>query len=153
MNDEHDNDQTDREIAEKYRDLRHHGEAEAMAGYDRREDTVVRTPGRKFVGPWPDQPGPRTDRVCPTCGTVHQSVQESREKGGGVVRPNPIHTDRSAKSIDVRFYFNLDADEEGTLNDISQMIQDSPLMCDMISAYQLKNDGFSHLTPDDKPLA
>jgi len=71
----------------------------------------------------------------------------------GAKQPNPIHTDPNVQFIDIRIYFNNDIDVEGTLDDISRMLQDSEMMCDMISAYQLRNDGFSHLTPDDKPLA
>jgi len=78
---------------------------------------------------------------------------EARFATDGVVRPNPIHTDRNVQHIDIRLYFNLDADREGTLNDISQALQDAPLLCDLVSAYELKNNGFGHLLPDDKPLA
>ena len=84
--------------------------------------------------------------------TEEQVLRHARE-GGVVKRPNPIHTDRNVQHIDIRLYFNLDANREATLDDISRMLQDSPLLCDMISAYELKNDGFSHLLPDDKPLA
>jgi len=65
----------------------------------------------------------------------------------------PIHTDQTVQHVDVRIYFDKDLDPEDLLDNISKALQEHPALCDMISAYQLKNDGFSHLTPDDKPLA
>jgi len=64
-----------------------------------------------------------------------------------------IHTDQTVQSIDVRLYFDKDLDPEVLLDNISKALQTSADLCDMVSAYQLKNDGFAHLTPDDKPLA
>lgn len=66
---------------------------------------------------------------------------------------NPIHSDRSVQSIDVRIYFDRDLNHEDLLNKISDALQDAPQLSEMISAYELVNDGFAHLSPDDKPLA
>lgn len=72
---------------------------------------------------------------------------------GGVVRPSPIHTNPSVQHIDIRFYFGEKHDPKEILDNISTMIQDSEMSVYIISAYQLKNNGFGHLLPDDKPLA
>lgn len=67
--------------------------------------------------------------------------------------PNPIHTDRSVQHVDVRLYFPMDAVD--LLDKISEALQvlGAGALAEMISAYELINDGFAHLTPDDRPLA
>lgn len=70
-----------------------------------------------------------------------------------VPRPNPIHTDPSIQHVDVRIYFAQDEDPVTLRDDISEALQASPRLAHMISAYELVNDGFAHLTPTDKPLA
>lgn len=64
----------------------------------------------------------------------------------------PIHSDGSVQHIDVRLYFDRELSREDLLDKISDALQ-TPVLAEMISAYELVNDGFAHLTPDDKPLA
>jgi len=67
---------------------------------------------------------------------------------------NPIHTDRTVQHVDVRIYFPVELDREELLDKISETLQgDAYNLCEMVSAYELINDGFAHLLPGDKPLA
>lgn len=69
-------------------------------------------------------------------------------------KPNPIHTDPSVQHIDVRLYFDRDEYTHADLVDkVAETLGNAPELSCMISAYELRNDGFSHLTPDDAPLA
>jgi hypothetical protein len=62
-----------------------------------------------------------------------------------------IHSDETKQHIDVRLYFGADLDRKILLEYISDMIQGGGPP-DLISAYELVNDGFAHLVPADKPL-
>jgi hypothetical protein len=55
--------------------------------------------------------------------------------------------------VDARLYVPLDAVD--LLDKISEALQvlGAGALAEMISAYELINDGFAHLTPDDRPLA
>lgn len=71
---------------------------------------------------------------------------------------NPIHVsgteeNDAVQAIDVRLYFPHDADPEDVLDRISNALQDSSELYDMVGAYPLVGDGFGRLVPDTKPLA
>ncbi len=55
--------------------------------------------------------------------------------------------------VDVRLYFDRDADRQDLLDRISNALQTSADLCDLVSAYELTGDGFGRLVPDDRPLA
>lgn len=68
---------------------------------------------------------------------------------------NPIHTSPMLQHVDVRMYFPKELDPELLLDYISSALQDAHdlAMAQMVSAYQLKNNGFGSLLPDNAPLA
>ncbi len=66
---------------------------------------------------------------------------------------NPIHTEPDVQHVDVRMYFPRDLDRDWVLNCISSALQSSPEMAEMVSAYELVNDGFANFTPADEALA
>jgi hypothetical protein len=66
---------------------------------------------------------------------------------------NPVHSDKTKQSIDVRLYFDKNISREFLLHEIRNALKGSWLMADLHSAYELVNDGFAHLTPSDEPLA
>jgi hypothetical protein len=133
MNDQHDNEATDKEMLGK---LPWPVTEEQVLRHAREADERAHAVGQAGYPAWKGL-RPRA------------TVQADKE----AKQPNPIHTDRDLQHIDIRLYFNLDADREATLDDISRMLQDSEMMCDLVSAYQLVNNGFGNLLPEDKPLA
>ncbi len=67
--------------------------------------------------------------------------------------PDAIHTDPLVQHIDIRIYFDRDVNRKDMLDNLSDALQDSPDLYEMISAYELVNDGFAHMVPAGKPLA
>jgi hypothetical protein len=71
---------------------------------------------------------------------------------------NPIHVagtpeNDSVQAIDIRLYFPVEGSREAALDMISEALQNSPDLCDLVSAYELGANAFGVLVPDDKPLA
>jgi hypothetical protein len=67
---------------------------------------------------------------------------------------NPIHLAGSpenlaVQSFDMRMYFPAEMRREDVIDRVMTVLQDSMAMSNLISAYELVNDGFGHLVPDD----
>jgi hypothetical protein len=69
--------------------------------------------------------------------------------------PDPIHTDPTKQSIDIRLYFPRDEDRDQILEGIRDMFSHTPYLLAMSAAYELVNDDFipTLLGPADERLA
>jgi hypothetical protein len=69
--------------------------------------------------------------------------------------PHPIHTDPGVRHVDVRVYFPADEyTQEDCVDKVADALGNAPELAAMQAAYELKNDGFGRLLPDERgPLA
>jgi hypothetical protein len=58
------------------------------------------------------------------------------------------------RHVDVRIYFSADEHtQEECVDMVAEALGNAHELCCMTSAYELKNNGFGALLPDDAPLA